>query len=97
MAAPQPAVIGMRSGDLINQSTTTTGLLGALLSPFIRGCLMFLENHSAGYLKFGDGYETQATMGVIVIVMMIVGRLHMRGIRKSNVPPEQIDAVVPGA
>lgn len=80
----QPATIPMRSGDLINQSTVATGLLGALLSPWIEGALKFVADHAHGYLQFGDDYATQLTGAIIVAAMYLQGRLHMRSIRKAD-------------
>ena len=82
-----PSTSEIRSGDLINSSTTKTGLYGMLLSPWIKGMLQFITDHSHGYLSFGDGYETQLTVGVIVAAMAIRGWLHMRSIRKTDAQP----------
>lgn len=84
----------IRSGDLVNQSVTTTGLIGALLSPWIGGVLKFITEHSAGYLSFGDGYDTQLTMAIVVIAMAVQGRWHMRSIRKVDAPADDSTAPI---
>lgn len=89
--APTPSISSIRSGDLVNQSTASTGLLGALFSPWIKGGLQVITDHSHGYLSFGDGYETQVTIALVVIAMGIHGRIRMRGIRKVDAqdPPSE--------
>ena len=92
-APAPPSTAAIRSGDLVSQSTTTTGLLGALFSPWIKGGLQFIADHAHGYLSFGDGYETQVTLALVVIAMMLQGKWHMRSIRKTDgEPPPVVEA-----
>ena len=83
----QPSTLAMRSGDLINSSTAITGLVGALLSPWIEGALKLVSDHSHGYLVFGDDYATQLTAAMVVLAMYVQGLLHMRSIRKTDAEP----------
>mgnify|MGYP000659178481 CR=1 FL=1 len=87
---PKPSTMNLRSGDLVNQSTVATGLVGALLSPFINGGLKFITDHAHGYLTFGDGYSEQLTAVVVVLAMYLQGRWHMSSIRKADAEPEAV-------
>jgi hypothetical protein len=92
-----PSTASIRSGDLVNQSVTTTGLLGALLSPWIKGVLQVIADHSYGYLVFGEGYETQLTMAIVVMAMAVHGMIRMRSIRKTDGEPPVVESNGPEA
>jgi hypothetical protein len=89
--AANPSTMNLRSGDLVNSSTVTTGLVGTLLSPWIDGALKFITDHAHGYLSFGEGYDTQLTMGVVVLAMYLQGKWHMRSIRKVDAPVDPVE------